>query len=284
MESKINYTAVGAFVLGFLVFMAIFLMWVSGVKFTEKPKIIDVVFSRVSGLKEGGSVRYQGLHVGAIKSIRIDEENPKHILVRIEISEAVPLKTDMMAIIEAQGITGTSYIQLLGGSERAPNIKFSNKHPPQIIGKESTIDKVLDSAPSVLNEFSSLTEDIRSVVNAENRKAFGDILLNLKALTDTLREEGDDDVSLGATLSKTLKTFHTTLEEIQKTAKEIRQTFSENRNNIKAFTGSGLTLLTKFLDTAKETLETFKRVSEALERSPARFFHNDPDRGVRLRS
>lgn len=283
MESKINYTAVGAFVLGFLVFMVIFLMWVSGVKLTEKPKIIDVVFSRVSGLKEGGSVRYQGLHVGSIKAIRIDEENPKHILVRIEISETVPLKTDMMAIIEAQGITGTSYIQLLGGSERAPNIKFSTKHPPQIIGKESTIDKVLDSAPNVLHDFSSLTEDIRDVVNAENRKAFGDILMNIKALTDALREEGDDGASLGGALSKTLKTFDATLLEIQKTAKEIRQTFSENRNNIKAFTGSGLTLLTKFLDTAKETLDTFKRVSEALERSPARFFHNDPDRGVRLR-
>lgn len=284
MESKMNYAAVGAFVLGFLVFMAAFLIWVSGIKFTEKPKVIDVVFTRVSGLKEGGSVRYQGLHVGTIKGIRIDEKNPKHIMVRIEIEQNVPLKTDMMATIEAQGITGTSYIQLIGGSERAPNIKFSNKQPPQIIGKDSSFDKVLDSAPNVISDFSSLTEDIRDVVNAQNRKTFGEILLNIKALTDTLREEGDDGSTLTITLSKTLTKFNAALDEIEKTAKEIRQTFSENRSNIKVFTGSGLTLLTKFLDSAKETLETFKRVSEALERSPARFFHNDPDRGVRLRS
>lgn len=282
METKANYITVGAFVLGFIAFMAAFLIWVSGVSFTEKTKAMDIVFSKVSGLQEGSSVRYQGLHVGTVKGIRINPKNPAQILVHVIIEENVPIKTDVMATIESQGLTGTSYIHLTGGTEQAPNIKFSKKDTPQIIGKSSSLDNVLNNAPAVLNDFSTLAEDFRDVVNRENRQAFSDILQNIKDITDALKTSSKDG-NIAESFAGLIVKFNKTLDEIENAAKEVRHTFSENRESIKAFTGAGLTMLTKFLNTAKDTLDTFKRVSEAIERSPTRFFHNDPDKGVRLK-
>ncbi len=286
METKANYTAVGAFVLGFIVFIGAFLVWVSGVSLIQRTKSLDIIFTRVSGLKEGSPVRYQGLQVGTVKSIHIDSKHPKQIVVNATIEEDVPLKKDVMASIELQGITGTSFIQLGGGSEQAPDIQFGKKETPHILGRSSSLDKVIDNAPGVLSEFSALTTDLKDVVSEENREAFRNILFNIKELTDALksREEGGaSGVTLGSEIIKTIRQFRKAVEEIEGAAKEIRLTFFENRESLKVFTGSGLTTLTKLFNEVKETLSAFKRVSEAIERSPTRFLHNDPDKGVRLK-
>lgn len=283
METKANYTAVGAFVLGFTIFMIAFLVWISGFSFSERTKSLDIVFTRVSGLKEGSPVRYQGLHVGTVKSIKIDPNHPKQILVNVSIEEDVPIKKDVIASVELQGITGTSLIQLSGGSDQVPDIRFGKKETPQIIGRTSSIDKVLDGAPGALSELTTLTSDLRDVVSEENRETFRDILYNVKELTDALNTEGKEGGTLASEIVTTIKKLHKAIDEIEGAAKEIRLTFSENRESFKAFTGAGLTTLTKFLTEAKETLAAFKRVSEALERSPVRFLHNDPDKGVHLK-
>ncbi len=284
METNANYKIVGAFVLGFILFIIAFLIWISGVNLFHKAKSLDIVFSKVSGLNEGSPVRFQGLHIGSVRTIKVNPLHPKQLLVNVSIDEDIPLKTDVVASVDIQGITGTSFIQLTGGSDKAPNIRFSQKNIPQIVGRDSSIDKVIDNAPELLNEVSALTTDIKNVVSEENREAFKEILFNVKELTDALKsKDGKGGHTIGEDIVKAFEKLNNTLDEIHGAAKEIRLVFAENREGLKAFTGAGLTTLTKFLGEAQVTFAAFKRVIEAIERSPTRFLHNDPDRGVRLK-
>lgn len=284
MEAKAKYTTVGAFVLGFSVFIAAFMIWIFGGHLTHKTKVLEIVFTRVSGLKEGSPVRYQGLQVGSVHSIRIDPKQPTRILVRAHIEDDAPIKTDVTASIELQGITGTSFIQLSGGTEQAPDIKFSKKEAPQIIGKSSPLDNIIEGAPEVLNDFSGLAGDLRGVMSKENQKAFGEILDNVRDITAAFKESSEEDggVAVKDSIQNLVKKAHKTLDEIELAAKEVRATVHENRESLKAFSSIGLTSLTKFLSASKDTLDAFKRVSEAIERSPLRFLHNDSGRGVHL--
>lgn len=281
METKINYTTVGTVVLVLFGLFILFLIWLGGIGFQQSTKKIDVVFSSVSGLQEGGPVKYQGVNIGSIQKIRINPDNPKEILVLVSVDGKIPIKKDVLASIELQGITGTSFIQFTGGSIEAPEIrKEKGNDYPRVLGRDSSIGKALDSAPGVLNELGSLTTDIKDVVNEENREALRDILSNVKELTNSLKSDSEEG---GGDFQETLKNAKSAIKEIELAAKEIRIVFSENRESLKNFGGVGLTALTKFLTEAQQTLATFKRVAESLERSPARFLRNDPEQGVKLR-
>lgn len=281
METKINYTTVGSVVLGLFALFVVFLIWLGGVGFQSSTKRFDIVFGSVSGLQEGGPVKYQGVDVGTIQKIRISPDNPKEILVLVAVDNNVPIKKDIAAAIELQGITGTSCIQLSGGSLEAPEIRREKGQDyPRIVGRVSNIGRALDSAPNVINELGSLTTDIKEVVNKENREALSDILSNVKDLTESFKPGENEE---GGDFQETLKNVKSAVKEIELAAKEIRIVFSENRESIKSFGGVGLTALTKFLTEAQQTLATFKRVAESLERSPARFLRNDPEQGVKLK-
>lgn len=282
METKVNYTAIGATVLGLFAFFMVFLIWLGGVGFQTSTKEIEIIFSSVSGLKEGSPVKYQGLQVGEVKDIKINPQNPNQISVIVSINSETPIKKDVLAAVEPQGITGTSIIQLSGGSTEAPEIRLEKGFKyPRLYGKASQIDKVLSSAPNVIGDIGELTSDLKQVVNEENREAFRDILNNIKDLTESLKSGKDG--AAGGDFGEVLKGLKSAIKEVELAAREIRYVFAENRDSLKSFGGVGLTALTKFLTEGKDTLATFKRVAEALERSPARFLRNDPDQGVRLR-
>ncbi len=284
MESRANYKAVGGYVLGFLVLMITFIVWVAGVGFHDGTKTINIIFNRVSGLKEDAQVKYQGVPIGHVDSIQINPKNPQEIMVFVEIDKNVPIKKDIQASIEQQGLTGLSSILLSGGTPEAPELKREKgQQYPIIYGRASQLDKAIENAPGVLTDISSLTSDIKDVVSQDNREALRDILFNVKELTEGLKSGDGKGTSLGDEITKIIKTAHKAIEEIEGAAREIRLALQENRGGIKNFAGAGLTSLTKLIAESRDTVTTFKRIGESIERSPGRFFHNDPEKGVKLK-
>src|SRR5262249_50930880 len=70
----------------------------------------DILFDgSVTGLQVDGTVRYRGIAVGHVTDIRIDPENIEKIRVTIEVKADTPVRTDTVASIEVQGITGGTY-------------------------------------------------------------------------------------------------------------------------------------------------------------------------------
>src|SRR5262249_39650655 len=107
METRASYIAVGAFVLLLILGAVGFVVWVGKFRAQEQFARYDSLFSgSVTGLQVDGTVRYRGVPVGRIIDIAIDQKNIEKVRVTIEIDADTPVRTDTVASIELQGITG----------------------------------------------------------------------------------------------------------------------------------------------------------------------------------
>lgn len=282
METHANYTRVGLFVLiGFVGFIA-FIIWLSNASFGQYQKIYDIYFSgSVSGLKKESIVQYRGVPIGTVNDISITTQDIEQIHVSVSIDSAIPIKKDALATLETQGLTGVSYIQIKGNTKDSPLLTVKKgKTYPIIPSKSSFFEEVTSSVPELLSHVNGLVKDLRSVLNDENRKVFSQTLHNIERITEFFNPNKDVKESFLKDMGKTMDSVENTFNEMRAMSKELKEVLKENRQNIKNFSSVGLDDLNRFFSEGRDTLSSLKRVTDSLERSPSRFFYNDPNQGV----
>ena len=121
METRANYVLIGVFTLVGALGAFFFLLWLAKVEVNRQYAYYDVLFDNVAGLGTAGSVRYNGLPVGQVVELELDETDPSKVRVRVEIDADTPVKTDTVAQLQSQGVTGVSYVALSGGSPGGPS-------------------------------------------------------------------------------------------------------------------------------------------------------------------
>ena len=85
METRANYILIGAFTLAGILGAFGFFLWLAKFEVTRQYAYYDVLFDNVSGLTAAGGVSYNGLPAGQVVSLRLDEEDPSKIRVRLEV-------------------------------------------------------------------------------------------------------------------------------------------------------------------------------------------------------
>src|SRR5258708_34765199 len=86
MEREANYVAVGAFVLLIAVMAALVVYWYSDSGDQRSYIRYEIYFDgSVSGLSEGGQVRYLGVDVGRVGRIRLDRRAADRVRVMHDI-------------------------------------------------------------------------------------------------------------------------------------------------------------------------------------------------------
>ncbi|HSF93957.1 MAG TPA: MlaD family protein [Thermohalobaculum sp.] len=203
METRANFVLIGAFTLiGILGSLAMFL-WLAKVEIDRQYAYYDILFTDVSGLGEAGDVRYNGLPVGQVVRLALDDVDPSKVRIRIEIAADAPVKTDTIATLELQGVTGVSYVALSGGSPEAPRLAAAEgQRYPVIPSRKSAVQSLFEGGPELINKAIQLLEDLRETVGPENRAAVGNILANLDKASGELNSTLQDFSSLSADLSQ----------------------------------------------------------------------------------
>ena len=132
METRANYFLVGLFVLALVAGTFVLLMWL-GRSGLQDDRVLYYIYARgsVTGLQNGAPVQYRGVPVGTVTDIAIDADNVELIQVTVAIKAGTPIKTDTVAQLQLQGITGLSFVQLSGGTREAPMLE----PPPGKIGR-----------------------------------------------------------------------------------------------------------------------------------------------------
>src|SRR5690242_10847001 len=73
---------------------------------------LRIVFNgSASGLRRGGTVTFDGVPAGTIKSIKL--ENPRKIVALVLLDNGAPLRKDTAVGIEFRGLTGVADIALV---------------------------------------------------------------------------------------------------------------------------------------------------------------------------
>jgi phospholipid/cholesterol/gamma-HCH transport system substrate-binding protein len=121
MRGSAQKIRLGIFILVGSVILLLMLGFFTARKVLEKTDIYYVAFSdvSVSGLETGSPVKYLGISVGSISSIRIDPADVNRIIVRLSLKHGTPVKEDAVADIVSMGITGLKTIEIRGGTNEA---------------------------------------------------------------------------------------------------------------------------------------------------------------------
>jgi len=139
---------------------------------------LRIVFEgSASGLHKGGSVNFDGVQIGEIKSLKLD--NPRKVVAFVMVDNSAPIRKDTVVGLEFQGLTGVAAISLVGGAATAPPVPLDEDGVPIL-----TAD---------LTETQSIRDTLHSVdrILVDNQTTMKNALLNFETYTASLAGKGD---------------------------------------------------------------------------------------------
>ena len=122
----------------------------------------------VSGLTVGDPVKFRGIDVGTVKSMIIDPDNSRLVLVDVRLRKETPVKTDTRASLALKGITGVVFIELNGGDPAAKTLLAVTPQDkiPEIPSEKTGLKAMLDELPKLVEKFSAIEDQVKKVVTS----------------------------------------------------------------------------------------------------------------------
>jgi phospholipid/cholesterol/gamma-HCH transport system substrate-binding protein len=309
METRARHLAVGAFVLVLVVCAGLFAIWVA--KFRGEVTFVPY-YTRfggsVSQLRNDTTVLFGGIPVGRVTDVRIDPDNTELARVDFQVRDGTPIRVDSQATIEIQSIAGGGALQISRGSSDAARLTPGQ----EVKGVTSSLEQLVSQAPNLINKLTKIADNFNAMLSTENRTALTQTLSNLRDLSVDLKSRGNQfDTMLtsgnvavgnfadaGAQLrdlatqlnksagpltgetQKAVQSFNNMSLALKATADEFNGMIKDNREPLHQFTGGALYEATDLIAQLRELAASMARISQEIERDPARFFLSDRNKGV----
>ena len=130
-----------------------------------------------SGLHRGGSVNFDGVQIGEVLSLKLD--NPRKVVADVRVDKNAPIRKDTVVGLEFQGLTGIAAISLIGGDSADPPVPSEKDGVPTLTADLSEIQSTRDTLHNV----------DRFLVG--NQSTIKDGLLSFETYTASLASRGD---------------------------------------------------------------------------------------------
>lgn len=206
MESKVNYSIVGLFVLLLLAASAITAWWLySGGSTRQYSPYLVYATDSVSGLNADSRVYFNGVDVGYIDSIQIDRSNPEKIRIRLLIDQGVPIRANTTAQLQPQGVTGLSVLNLKGGKGGKALSTPPGECCPVIEYEPSLFSKLEGGLNETMVRLVAISERLDGLLDADNVRAIDQTLANLNTISTALAEERGEIQSLIRNAARTME-------------------------------------------------------------------------------
>jgi len=187
METRANFVLIGSFTLAVIAAAFGFVLWFQSLHTTKARSPLRIVFEGpAAGLRNGGSVNFNGIRVGEVMSVKLD--NPRRVVALAMIENNAPIRKDTLVGLEFQGLTGVAAISLKGGEEAAPPVPLDEDGVPTLTADPNALQDVTEAIRGTL-------QNINRVV-ADNQQAVKNSLHNLETFTKSLARNSEkiDDV------------------------------------------------------------------------------------------
>lgn len=263
METKANYLLIGGSVLGIFALAFIFIVWMTDLAGGGKDYYV-VFQGSVSGLATGSSVAFNGIKVGEVQSITLDPQDARNVQVLISVNKDTPVRTNSLARISTQGLTGGGGIQISAGTPDAAFLVASAEDPiPVIKANPGSNQGLFDAAPEVMNNANALLIRLNELV-AQNQDSIRKTLTNVENFTTMLDERKGDisaaigDVKEGAESFKSLSS-------------KLEVSLGNNMNGLTRSAKDGLVEFGNFMREGRRATVTLNRILEKFEENPRGF-------------
>lgn len=304
METKVNYTVVGLFVVLLGVALLGVVLWLGKGEYgTAYETYYAYMRESVSGLSLNAPVKYRGVDVGRVQEIILNPDNPEEVRLTLQIVRGTPVKEDTLAVLDTQGLTGLASINLTGGSRNSPPLTAEPGATYPVIKSGPSLFFRLDAAlsrfladetlPRLLANLNRLAVEARTVFGDDNRAAMNEILRDLSNVTRTLagrREAMDQGVVRAAEvmehvadLTKTLSqqmpeimermnraagALEAMTREVARTSTAVGAAVNQTRPDVERFARQTLPETGLLIAELRQLTASLRRVAMQLEQQP----------------
>jgi phospholipid/cholesterol/gamma-HCH transport system substrate-binding protein len=310
VERDANYLAVGSFVLLVLVMGVLFVYWYSDSREHRHYQRYEIYFDgSVSGLTEGGAVRYLGVDVGRVQRMRVDPRAANRVQVIADIDASAPISDRTIAQLQLQGVTGLLYIDLTLQREVEGRLLESvpSETYPVIRSAHSDFDVFLSSLPDLTARLNELVVRATRILSDRNIAAIQGIIGDverasaglpqsaraLDALLGQLRDTTADARAVIGDLHAVTRTasvdflasmqqLHATSDNLAGASAELDAFVGENRTQLSGFVRTGLPQLEGLLRDSREATQQIRDLSRSLNENPSRLVYQPPVHGVAI--
>lgn len=240
MESKINYTIVGLFVVLLSAGLITFAYWLGkhGGK-QEYDQYLVYMSESVAGLTNDASVKYRGVDVGTVDHININPRNSEQVELLLRIKHGTPVKVDTRAKLKSFGITGLTFIELTGGSKDAPLLPGTVDTIPVIPAIPSTFARIDETLNGLVEKFTAALEKFDQLLSEENLDNITVILSETKMLTKDIRGQiqglhdlVDNGIVMESRVTEAFIQVETASDSVKKMADSLVENYADVGQNI----------------------------------------------------
>ena len=178
MKVKASNLMIGTTTLAVIAAAFVGMLAIQKIRAVRQQGPLRIVFEgSASGLRKGGSVNFDGVQIGEIKSLTLD--NPRKVVAFVMVDNSAPIRKDTVVGLEFQGLTGIAAISLTGGAPTAPPAPLDEDGVPILTADLREIESIRDSLHNV----------DRLLVG--NQSTIKDTLLNFETYTASLASKGE---------------------------------------------------------------------------------------------
>ena len=288
MERNARIILVSVFLVLSLAGLYLFYQWIdSNTNEANVEERLMQFQGSVSGLSIGSEVRYLGVPVGRVTSIKLTPERAGRVDVMVGAQQLLPDSDLLVAMLEGQGITGLSIIELRDRRNSDPTFDAPAGVVP---GLPSMLSQLSDSAGSVTERAAEALARINTLLSTET---ISDLQLsieqirimttNIASATADLGELTSSITRLSQELEKTVPDYRAVairLEEevlpavtgagnsLQAASDAITSAVGENSEALQQMMNRQLPTLIGMTDQLADTLEQLSQTVESISEEP----------------
>lgn len=299
MNGKTNYVLVGLFVLLLTTAFIAGILWLgAGAPGRSYDEYLVYMQESVSGLSRDSTVRYHGVEVGQVREITLGPSQERRVRLLLRINQGTPIRADTVATLETQGLTGLSYINLVGGSAAAPPLRPTEDGQLPIIRSQPSIWGHLDrSLGELADNLIDASARLEVLLSDDNQRFITRTLGHLEALSGALAGRADalvatlDDLAAAARQTRAtstqlpdlvgrLRAAAVALEgmaaEVGTAGTVVREAVTARGRDVARFSSEVLPEAVLLVGELRQAAENFRRFSEQLEQDPSRLLYGAP--------
>jgi phospholipid/cholesterol/gamma-HCH transport system substrate-binding protein len=291
VDKKINYAMVGLFVILLGGAWLAISLWMALGDFSTQYTTYHVYMNEsVSGLYVDAPVKYRGVEIGKVRSLKLNPDVPGQVQLTLDIESAVPIKEDTIAVLTVQGLTGIAFVDLTGGSLDSPLLQSPDDESYPVINTAPSFFSRLDtSGTELIAKLNLISNSLAKVLDAEGTQTLRQIIDNIKEITGAFArreaelEKGVVDASrilengaeaserlegLLEQLESTARTFEDMAKKIAAVSENLDAYIHKNESGVQQFSQQTLPEFGALISELRRLARTMQDLGQKLEEDP----------------